>query len=65
VRSQEARRQGAISLSTGWGKEEDRRRAEEAGFNAHLVKPVSPDLLAKTLSGMVPPTERAAPSSQA
>jgi CheY-like chemotaxis protein len=25
---------------TGWGKEEDRRRSMEAGFNAHLVKPV-------------------------
>ena len=25
---------------TGWGQEEDRRRSREAGFNAHLVKPV-------------------------
>jgi CheY-like chemotaxis protein len=25
---------------TGWGKEEDRKKAMEAGFNAHLVKPV-------------------------
>jgi two-component system CheB/CheR fusion protein len=25
---------------TGYGKEEDRRRSREAGFNAHLVKPV-------------------------
>lgn len=25
---------------TGWGQEEDKRRTEEAGFNAHLVKPV-------------------------
>jgi signal transduction histidine kinase len=25
---------------TGYGQEEDRRRSEEAGFNAHLVKPV-------------------------
>ena len=25
---------------TGWGQEEDRRRSEEAGFDAHLVKPV-------------------------
>ncbi len=24
----------------GWGQEEDRRRSEEAGFDAHLVKPV-------------------------
>ncbi|HEV8335875.1 MAG TPA: PAS domain S-box protein [Candidatus Polarisedimenticolia bacterium] len=26
---------------TGWGQEEDRRRSKEAGFDAHLVKPVS------------------------
>jgi PAS domain S-box-containing protein len=25
---------------TGWGKDSDRRKAMEAGFNAHLVKPV-------------------------
>ncbi|HUE74086.1 MAG TPA: ATP-binding protein [Pirellulaceae bacterium] len=25
---------------TGWGQEDDRRRAEQAGFNHHLVKPV-------------------------
>ncbi|MFO1418479.1 MAG: PAS domain S-box protein [Methylotetracoccus sp.] len=25
---------------TGWGQEEDRRKAREAGFDAHLVKPV-------------------------
>ncbi|HEU4688364.1 MAG TPA: ATP-binding protein, partial [Vicinamibacterales bacterium] len=26
---------------TGWGQTEDRRRTQEAGFDAHLVKPVS------------------------
>ena len=25
---------------TGWGQEEDRRRSRDAGFDAHLVKPV-------------------------
>jgi len=25
---------------TGWGKDEDRRLSQEAGFNFHLVKPV-------------------------
>lgn len=30
---------------TGYGREEDRRRALAAGFDYHLVKPVDPDLL--------------------
>ena len=30
---------------TGWGQEEDRHRSQEAGFDAHLVKPVDHDLL--------------------
>lgn len=25
---------------TGWGHEEDRQKSRQAGFNAHLVKPV-------------------------
>jgi CheY-like chemotaxis protein len=27
---------------TGWGQEDDRKRAREAGFDRHLVKPVEP-----------------------
>ena len=27
---------------TGWGQENDRKRAREAGFDRHLVKPVDP-----------------------
>jgi CheY-like chemotaxis protein len=30
---------------TGWGQESDRRRALEAGFDHHLIKPVDPDQL--------------------
>ena len=31
---------------TGWGQEDSRRRSEEAGFDAHLLKPVAyPELL--------------------
>jgi len=30
---------------TGWGQEEDRRQAIEAGFDHHLCKPVDPDQL--------------------
>jgi len=30
---------------TGWGQEKDRRRSEEAGFDAHLVTPVDLEAL--------------------
>ena len=32
---------------TGWGQEADRQRSKEAGFDAHLVKPVDPEDLMK------------------
>jgi CheY-like chemotaxis protein len=35
---------------TGWGQEEDRRRSKEAGFDAHLVKPVDDDVLGRLLA---------------
>lgn len=35
---------------TGWGSEEDRRQAAEAGFDAHLVKPVDPAGLGSLLN---------------
>ncbi len=44
-----------IALS-GWGQEEDRRRSVEAGFDAHMVKPVDPTDLVKLLSGLHQPT---------
>ena len=34
---------------TGWGQDEDRRRSESAGFDAHLVKPVDDKDLGKLL----------------
>ena len=38
-----------IIALTGWGQEEDMRKTREAGFDAHLVKPISPDTLGKLL----------------
>ena len=34
-----------IVAVTGWGQEEDRRQSAAAGFDHHLVKPLSPDTL--------------------
>jgi CheY-like chemotaxis protein len=39
-----------LAAVTGYGQPEDRRRAEEAGFDAHLVKPVDPDQLTELLA---------------
>lgn len=37
---------------TGWGQEEDKRKAAAAGFDHHLVKPVDPIALDKLLEGI-------------
>ncbi|MDC0748264.1 hybrid sensor histidine kinase/response regulator [Polyangium mundeleinium] len=37
---------------TGYGQEEDRRHTAEAGFEHHLVKPVSTDVLPAAMNGM-------------
>jgi len=44
IRKQHGREVTIVAL-TGWGQEDDRRRAIEAGFDHHLVKPVDPDAL--------------------
>jgi CheY-like chemotaxis protein len=36
---------------TGWGQEDDRKRAREAGFDRHLVKPVNPGDIETILKG--------------
>jgi PAS domain S-box-containing protein len=42
----------ALVALTGWGQEEDKRRAFEAGFNHHLTKPVEAAALEKLLAGL-------------
>lgn len=37
---------------TGWGKDEDRKRTHDAGFDHHLVKPVPLDTLAALLDSV-------------
>ena len=39
---------------TGWGQEEDKRRATEAGFDAHVIKPADPDELQALLARRFP-----------
>jgi CheY-like chemotaxis protein len=40
---------GLLVAVTGFGGVEDRRRATEAGFDTHLIKPVSPEALREVL----------------
>ena len=51
LRQQPWGRQLILVALTGWGQDEDRRKSKEAGFDAHVVKPVDPDALMKLLAG--------------
>jgi PAS domain S-box-containing protein len=42
--------QPLLIACTGWGQQEDVARAQEAGFDHHLVKPVDPDAVLRLLS---------------
>ncbi len=45
---------GVILIAiTGWGQQEDRMAAREAGFDAHLTKPVDPLELEQTLATLL------------
>ncbi len=41
---------------TGYGSEDDRRKSYDVGFNAHLVKPPSIDVLRKIIASTTPST---------
>jgi two-component system, sensor histidine kinase len=42
----------ALIAVSGYGQQADRTRAQEAGFDHHLVKPVDPDKLAKLIEDL-------------
>ena len=48
----------AIIALTGWGQDEDRRKSKEAGFDAHLVKPVAPTTLLNVLAELSKPASQ-------
>jgi len=53
VRADKACRSIRLVALTGYGRDEDRRAVLQAGFDAHLVKPVQPDDLSRVLSSRV------------
>jgi signal transduction histidine kinase/DNA-binding response OmpR family regulator len=55
ARAIRAQRWGAGMLLvalTGWGQDDDKRRADEAGFDQHFTKPVNPAALERLISGL-------------
>jgi PAS domain S-box-containing protein len=48
----------ALIALTGWGQEEDKRRALEAGFDYHLTKPVEAAALERLVALMTPVPQR-------
>jgi CheY-like chemotaxis protein len=53
LRQEEGGRDMVLVALTGWGREEDRRRAEEAGFDGHLIKPVQASALRELLERLM------------
>jgi PAS domain S-box-containing protein len=49
VRRQPGGTRVQLIAATGWGSKEDRRRTQEAGFDAHLTKPLNPDELIRLM----------------
>ena len=49
-RSHDPKRQMVLVALTGFGRETDRQRSAEAGFDLHLVKPVDPRRLQDVLA---------------
>jgi signal transduction histidine kinase len=50
-----------LVAQTGWGQDEDRRRAREAGFDIHLTKPVDQVALMRLVPPLPGPSSPAAP----
>ncbi len=50
IRAQQGRSDMLVVALTGWGQEEDKRRALEAGFDHHLTKPIGIEVLQQVLA---------------
>jgi CheY-like chemotaxis protein/anti-sigma regulatory factor (Ser/Thr protein kinase) len=49
-----------LTAMTGWGQDEDRRQAHEAGFDHHLTKPVDPDAVEALVANCQVPAQQSA-----
>ena len=53
IREQKTTPRPVIVAVTGWGQDEDRRTAAQAGFDGHVVKPVDPAALMRLLAELL------------
>jgi PAS domain S-box-containing protein len=53
IRACERGRDVRLVALTGWGQEADRQRSASSGFDAHLVKPVDPSMLMRTIADLM------------
>ena len=53
IRRSEGGREAVLIAATGYGRDEDRRKAVEAGFDHHLVKPIDLEALQRLLADPV------------
>jgi PAS domain S-box-containing protein len=50
LREQRSRKNITVIAVSGWGQAHDKQRALDAGFDAHLTKPIDPEALAHVLA---------------
>ena len=50
IRAQPWGRDVMLVALTGWGRTDDRHRSSQAGFDEHLVKPATVEMLEKVLA---------------
>ena len=55
VRAGPADHQPVLVALTGWGQENDKLKAQAAGFDLHFTKPVDPQALLRALADRLPP----------
>ncbi|MDI1481034.1 GAF domain-containing protein [Polyangium sp. y55x31] len=60
LRAEEALGRVVLVALTGWGTEEDRRQAREAGFDYHLTKPVDLEEVQRIVDGVAAKMKRVA-----
>jgi CheY-like chemotaxis protein len=54
IRQQPWGKQVLLVALTGWGQDENRKQSQDAGFDAHIVKPIQIEALKELLSSLSP-----------